>query len=803
MPEKATEFEYRAFIAFDKTDAPWADDIETALDGVQVPAQLVGSETPFGPAPENLRPIFRRSDSISEGQQAGLDDEAAAALAESLFLVVLCSPVGARSDRVDTAVRCFKLAGKRDRIIPVIVAGDPTSEERECFPVALRFKLADNGTLSLETEDTVAPLVIDARPQGEGKDRAIQKLSAALAGLDLDAYLGALGAAAGQAPEPGPRLAPLPVIAPHVVTERAQAGEPVAAAPVQPTEPPPATTRSPVAAPPVIAAPPAIDEQPAAAKPAAAKPVRKPRSRLGARFVAAVVLLAVVAGALTWLRYALPRNPPLLDKVLETGTTMSTRMVVAAEHFSALRFLARGLADTSEAALRNVADWAPNTPALQYRKAAMRIAFARQDAALGQSAAARENMAQANALLAGIGSQRLDSARLERRVALAQLAVGSDLLASGSFDDALKTLRPSLASLERRAAADPKNIDSQRDLSLAANAVGDALLAKGQIDEALQRYREALAIRDRLVKRDPKNDAWRRDLSVSQERVGDVLLAKSELDEALNAYRTSLDLRLAAADLETSGDWQRQLAVSYNKIGDVLVARGALAEALNDYRAGLALQLAAANRNNAARRDLSVSYERIGDVLKEQHAWEEALVAYRASLAIREGLAVDDPGNARWARDLPVSHERIGDVLLARGSPGDAVAAYRTSLSMRDKLAQNDAKNAALQRDLAVSYNKLGDALAKQGATQDALKSYRSGLAVRERLVALDPANIQSRWDMLILQWRLANGGDDPAKRFGVIVTTLRDLAAKGQLSADQARWLPAAEQELARVQRQ
>ena len=102
-----------------------------------------------------------------------------------------------------------------------------------------------------------------------------------------------------------------------------------------------------------------------------------------------------------------------------------------------------------------------------------------------------------------------------------------------------------------------------------------------------------------------------------------------------------------------------------------------------------------------------------------------------------------------------------------------------------------------------MSYNKLGDALAKQGATQDALKSYRSGLAVRERLVALDPANTQSRWDMLILQWRLANGGDDPGKRFGLIVTTLRDLAAKGQLSADQARWLPAAEQELARVQRQ
>ena len=115
---------------------------------------------------------------------------------------------------------------------------------------------------------------------------------------------------------------------------------------------------------------------------------------------------------------------------------------------------------------------------------------------------------EAKALLAGIGSERLDNPTLERNVAMAQLAVGSELLANGAADEALKMLRPSLATLERRACRRSRTTrERQRDLSLAANAVGDALLAKGQIDEALQRYREALAIRERLVVLDPKNDA--------------------------------------------------------------------------------------------------------------------------------------------------------------------------------------------------------------------------------------------------------------------------------------------------------
>ncbi len=604
------DFNYRAFIAFAPADAAWAGEFQRALESARIAPQLVGKETPYGPAPADLTPIFRFGDALPDGQ-GGLTDEAASALADSLFLVVLCSPDAARSEYVDEAVRRFKLAGQRERIIPVIIDGEPGDEARECFPVALRFRLSEGGPLSIEPEETVAPLVIDARPEAGGQDRAVITLTAALAGLDLETYLTAeLVQAVEQVhalePEPVHAVEPAavePVAAEHVHAAESDAAEPVHAVepvhsaeaahaaelvaaeavhsgePVQPVEPvhsaepvhlaEPVQPAEPVAPPapePVTAVEPvqsAKSAQPAApvrpperlvpaapvrppeparaAKPPpAAKAARKPRSRIGAGLAAALLLVAVLGGALAWLRYELPRNPALLDGVLATGTTMTTHMVEGAERLGVPRSVSRGLAEVNELALRNVAEWAPNTPELRHRKAAMLLAFAQRDEALGKGGGARESIAEASALLAGIGPEDIGNPTLERNVAMAQLAAAGDLLAHGSVDEALKSLRPSLATLDRRAAANPADAERQRDLSLAVNAMGDALLARGALDEAFQRYREALTLRERLVVLDARNDTWRRDLSVSHERIGDVLLARAELNDALKAYRTSL-----------------------------------------------------------------------------------------------------------------------------------------------------------------------------------------------------------------------------------------------------------------------
>ncbi len=87
-----------------------------------------------------------------------------------------------------------------------------------------------------------------------------------------------------------------------------------------------------------------------------------------------------------------------------------------------------------------------------------------------------------------------------------------------------------------------------------------------------------------------------------------------------------------------------------------------------------------------------------------------------------------------------------------------------------------------------------------QGALAAALTSYQASLAIRERLAQADPGNAGWQVDVLWSNWRLANQGDDPARRWALIVAGLRTLAAAGKLSHAQAQWLPIAEANLAKL---
>ena len=133
------------------------------------------------PVPKTLRPIFRDREDFSAGHS--LTEQTIAALEASKFLIVICSPNAAQSRHVDEEVRRFKMLGRTDGVIPVIVDGEPGDPMRECFPPALRFKLGANGQISDEHEE---PIAADARAQGDGKEIAKQKVVAGLLGLGLD-----------------------------------------------------------------------------------------------------------------------------------------------------------------------------------------------------------------------------------------------------------------------------------------------------------------------------------------------------------------------------------------------------------------------------------------------------------------------------------------------------------------------------------------------------------------------------------------------------------------------------------------
>ena len=141
----------------------------------------MGRATAAGPVPKALRPIFRDREDFSAGHS--LAEQTLAALEASQFLVVICSPNSAKSPYVNEEIRRFKALGRADRVIPVIVDGEPGDAERDCFPAALRFKVGADGAITDAREE---PIAADARPQGDGKDIAALKVVAGLVGVGLD-----------------------------------------------------------------------------------------------------------------------------------------------------------------------------------------------------------------------------------------------------------------------------------------------------------------------------------------------------------------------------------------------------------------------------------------------------------------------------------------------------------------------------------------------------------------------------------------------------------------------------------------
>jgi tetratricopeptide (TPR) repeat protein len=172
---------YKAFLSYSHKDEAFARWLHRELEAWKVPRDLVGRATPKGTVPRTLRPVFRDRDDFAGGPS--LKDATLAALQASEFLVVICSPHSAASQYVNEEVRLFKAMGRADRVIPVIVAGEPGSAQDECFPAAVKYKLDDAGAIGREPAE---PIAADARESGDGRPRALAKVVAGLLGVAFD-----------------------------------------------------------------------------------------------------------------------------------------------------------------------------------------------------------------------------------------------------------------------------------------------------------------------------------------------------------------------------------------------------------------------------------------------------------------------------------------------------------------------------------------------------------------------------------------------------------------------------------------
>ena len=115
---------------------------ERNLRTLRVPRHLIGQNSSFGTIPSRLYPIFRDRDELAGAAQLGPLIEQA--LDDSSHLIILCSPHAVQSRWVNEEIRMFKAMGKENRVLCLILSGEPMSEDakgeskNECIPLAAR-----------------------------------------------------------------------------------------------------------------------------------------------------------------------------------------------------------------------------------------------------------------------------------------------------------------------------------------------------------------------------------------------------------------------------------------------------------------------------------------------------------------------------------------------------------------------------------------------------------------------------------------------------------------------------------------
>lgn len=661
---------YRAFLSYSHRDTAWAKWLHKALEGYRIDKDIVGRTTAVGPVPKTLRPIFRDREDFAAGHS--LTEQTIRALETSQFVVVLCSPAAAKSPYVNEEIRYFKSLGRADRVIPVIIEGEPGDPERDCFPPALRFKLGPDGQLTDRPEE---PIAADARPHGDGREIAKLKLVAGLLGVGLDE----IERRAERARRRRTRMWGA-IAAAFLLLAVAATGSAAYAW----------------------------------------QQLKTNEAFLNAtlRTATEIVNTAVAQAE----RYNVPRTATLelltraeglFDDMAHLGRpTPELRyrkawmLIAFARNYEALGQTDKQLQRATEAQ-RLLAGLAAEMPEDTTYQRDLSVAFGEVgDVLLARGHLGEALQAYRDSLAIKIRATERDprNATVWRDELVSRIQIGDILVLQGDLAEALNSFRRGLTIAQNLVKFNASNTVWQRDLSTAHERIGDVLTAQGKMDEALQAHRESLAIRTQLAAREPENWSAQRSLLVAHSKIGEVLVARREFAEALKSFEAALALAQRFAQIDPNDPrFQYDLAVSHERLGVALQELQRLGEALPHFRADMEIftRLVATDARNAGwRRGLTAAYQRIGNILEAQKDFPGALEAYNNSLAHIRQLLQTDPTHTGWQRDLAVLYARIGEVQTAQRDFGPALQSLRDGLAIVEHLAKTDPSNVRWQKDV-------------------------------------------------------------------------------------------------------
>ena len=171
---EASDLRYSAFISYNSRDAKAARRLHRRLEIYRVPRRLVGHSPAVDHKTHRIKPVFRDNAEMS----AAYDLTAAVrdAIAQSDFLIVVCSPRSAKSEWVGREIELFRALRGDTHILAALIDGTPETAFHPALggpPATVGFK----------------PLAADFRRSASGYRLALLKLVAAVVGVGLDELL--------------------------------------------------------------------------------------------------------------------------------------------------------------------------------------------------------------------------------------------------------------------------------------------------------------------------------------------------------------------------------------------------------------------------------------------------------------------------------------------------------------------------------------------------------------------------------------------------------------------------------------
>jgi len=702
----ADDFRYDAFISYRhaEMDKAVAERLHRALETYRVPGPLVKRGLP-----RQIKRVFRDREELPTS--SNLSDDIQEALRESRYLIVICSPRTPESRWVTREVELFIQLGRGDRILPVLIEGEPT----DSFPAPIRPQASDRGASSRVLE-----------PAADVRANKLRRSLRLLAGekLRLIARILGCGYSELESRDHERSIRQKGALALAVLLIVSSVGFFNYSQFVR------------------------AEEQ------------RKTTETERDQALAAISLLTYdtlerlenVPGTLSILTAVFEENVEMLDRILalspespDARREMASNLTRVCEGWLELGDTERAheACDEALAIFLELAQDKADAVA-QWDLSVSYSWMGDVKMAQGDLTGAKEVYEKSLAIDLELAEQTSHS-QVHRNVSIGYNNIGDVGMAQGNLTAAREAYEESLA-ISLALAQDKTNAEAQRDLSIAYSGVGDVRMAQGDLTGALEAYDESLAIRIELAQNNSTVEA-QRDLSHSYDKLGRLRMTQGDVTGALEAYEKSLAIALQLAQDKASVEAQRDLSIAHSRIGDVRMVQGNLAAALEAYEKSLTIdiELAQDKSNAQMQRSLSIGYERMGNVRLMQDDLTGAREAFEKALAIALELA-QDKSNAQAQRDLAVSYSRMGDVMTVQGDLTGALDAREKSLAIFLELAQ-DKSDAQAQRDLGISYSRMGDVRMAEGDLTAAAAAYESALAIAIEL-AQGNSNAQAQRDL-------------------------------------------------------